>query len=95
VKDNAGIVTGKIFEYMATGNFILAVGPRDGNAAQILSETGTGIMFDYQEPIDDTVFKVYNKWKNNILKPQMLSKAVSKYDRINLTKQLSNIMDKQ
>jgi hypothetical protein len=93
VKDNAGIVTGKVFEYMATNILILAIGPKDGDAAKILKETASGIMFDYQEPIDDILIKEYNKWESNLEKPSDLSKAVSVYERKNLTKQLVNILD--
>lgn len=95
VKDNAGIVTGKIFEYLATGNYILAIGPKDGDAAVILHYTSAGTMFDFQEPIENTLFKVYNNWQNDQLEPQYKTKAILKYDRKNLTKQLANILDQQ
>lgn len=49
IKQNKGIVTGKIFEYMASGRPILGIGPVDGDAAAILSATRTGKMFDYQD----------------------------------------------
>lgn len=46
VEQNKLIVTGKIFEYMASNTPILGVGPTDGDAAKILEETGTGKMFE-------------------------------------------------
>lgn len=49
VKDNAGIVTGKIFEYLALGRPILGIGPVDGDAAAILVGTGAGTMVDYED----------------------------------------------
>lgn len=44
-----GILTGKVFEYMASGRPILAIGPTDGDLAAIFNETGAGKMFDYND----------------------------------------------
>lgn len=49
VTDNAGIVTGKVFEYLALQRPILGIGPVEGDAATILQETGAGRMFDYAD----------------------------------------------
>ncbi len=49
IEQNRGIVTGKIFEYMASGKQILGVGPTDGDAARILEQTGSGKMFHYHD----------------------------------------------
>ncbi len=39
-ENEKGIITGKIYEYMATKKPILAIGPTDGDAAEILKESG-------------------------------------------------------
>jgi glycosyltransferase involved in cell wall biosynthesis len=49
VPGNEGILTGKLFEYLATGKPILGVGPVEGDAARILNETGNGKMFGYSD----------------------------------------------
>jgi glycosyltransferase involved in cell wall biosynthesis len=49
IEQNEGIVTGKLFEYMATHNPVLGIGPVDGDAAAILEETGAGMMFRYDD----------------------------------------------
>jgi glycosyltransferase involved in cell wall biosynthesis len=49
VADNAGIVTGKVFEYLALQRPILGIGPVAGDAAGILQEAGAGRMFDYAD----------------------------------------------
>ncbi len=54
--DNKGILTGKLFEYLRSGAPILGIGPADGDAAQILHETGTGRMFN---PDDEAGIKRY------------------------------------
>jgi hypothetical protein len=48
-KSNKSIITGKLFEYIASGKPIVCVGPPDGDAAEILKETGHGRMFSYSD----------------------------------------------
>ena len=40
------ILTGKLFEYLASGRPILAIAPREGEAAQLLARTQCGRAFD-------------------------------------------------
>ncbi len=44
-----GIVTGKLFEYLATGRPILCIGPVGGEAAAIIRECECGRTFDYSD----------------------------------------------
>lgn len=44
---SGSIITGKLFEYLASGKPIICLGPVDGDAAKILEETGHGKAFDY------------------------------------------------
>lgn len=48
-KNAKGIVTGKVFEYLASGRPILAIGPPDGDLATILEECGGGKVIDYND----------------------------------------------
>jgi glycosyltransferase involved in cell wall biosynthesis len=48
-KGNKSIITGKLFEYIAAGKPVICLGPADGDAAEILRETGHGITFSYQD----------------------------------------------
>lgn len=45
----AGIVTGKIYEYLASGRPVLGLGDPDGEAATILHRTAGGQMFAYDD----------------------------------------------
>jgi hypothetical protein len=49
ILQNRGIVTGKIFEYLAAKKPIIGIGPVDGDAAEILSKTSSGVMYNYQD----------------------------------------------
>lgn len=46
---NRSILTGKIFEYLATEKPILLLGPKDGDAAQLLEKCGYQGIFDYDD----------------------------------------------
>ncbi len=47
VKDNEVILTGKLFEYLASTSEMISFGPVHGNAAEILHTTGRKKMIDY------------------------------------------------
>ena len=83
-----GIVTGKVFEYMASKRPILAIGPKDGDLGEILTKTNSGLVCDYEnvENLSSTIWSIFNddiKFKNNI----------STYSRIELTEKLANLLN--
>jgi glycosyltransferase involved in cell wall biosynthesis len=43
------IITGKLFEYLATGKPVICLGPEDGDAANIIRETDNGKTFSYMD----------------------------------------------
>jgi hypothetical protein len=48
-QSNKSIITGKIFEYLASGKPIICLGPKDGDAAGIIRITGHGKTFSYSD----------------------------------------------
>jgi glycosyltransferase involved in cell wall biosynthesis len=48
-QSSRSIITGKLFEYLASGKPVICLGPVDGDAARILEETGHGKTFDYDD----------------------------------------------
>ena len=92
VEGNKGIITGKVFEYMAANRPILALGPADGDLQTILRDSNTGTVIDYDDldKIKSVVIDLYTKFKNQKL--AIASQGVEKYHRRNLTKQLAAII---
>jgi glycosyltransferase involved in cell wall biosynthesis len=45
-----GVLSGKVFEYVAVGRPILAAVPPDGAAAELIRETGAGVVADPDDP---------------------------------------------
>ena len=84
-----GILSGKVFEYLATHNPILAIAPEDGDLAKILIETNAGTVCDFsnQEKLQKQIQAFFEQEKNNI----DLSK-INQYDRAYLTQQLISLL---
>jgi glycosyltransferase involved in cell wall biosynthesis len=70
-----GVLTGKIFEYLAAERPILAVVPPDGAAAQLLRDTGAGIVVppDDVEAIRQALLDLHRRWKEGSLDATPLS----------------------
>lgn len=67
--NNKGVLSGKLFEYLAAKRPVFGIGLPDGDAADILNETGVGIMsgFDDYEGMKKEVMALYAKYKNHQL----------------------------
>lgn len=88
-----GILTGKIFEYLAIGNPILCIGPPDGDAAAILKEAGTGVVVDFtdSEGFRLAVTRLYQDWKSGISgKPP---DEIARFSRKELCQKAAGILD--
>lgn len=94
--DNKGVLTGKLFEYLASGRPFLSIGPPDGDAAAILQETAAGPMFAPRDVagISERLAELYRHWQQNDL--DRLSpdpSKVEKYERKNQAQKLAEILD--
>lgn len=88
-----GILTGKFYEYLAAQRPILAIGPTDGDAAQVLSETGAGKMVDFEDnqATKQAILEYYNRYKENSLKVETTS--VERFSRRSLTGELTKLLN--
>jgi glycosyltransferase involved in cell wall biosynthesis len=87
-----GIQTGKIFEYIASGQPILGIGPPDGDAAAILAECRAGTMagFDDGQAVRRALSESINDFFSG---KRQRSKPCEHFTRQNLTRQLAEILD--
>ena len=88
-----GILTGKLFEYLASGRPILCIGPEDGDAARIITETGSGrtINFDDKEKIKAVIKEHYQNYLNGNL-PSVENRAIESYSRKALAGEYVNLL---
>lgn len=89
-----GILTGKLFEYMASQRPIIAIAPTDSDVAQVLHETQTGVVagFDDKKETKKIVQHYFEQYKNGTLTVQRQN--VEKYTRKQLTQKLTEILQK-
>jgi glycosyltransferase involved in cell wall biosynthesis len=78
-------VPGKLFEYLRTGNPIIAFGNNNEEVKQILEKSNAGMMFNYDESGEE----FFNNYKN--LKPE--PSYVVSFDRKHISEELSKILD--
>jgi glycosyltransferase involved in cell wall biosynthesis len=65
---DAGMITGKVYEYMAAGRPVLGVGPADGDAAALLEGTMAGMLFDRDDTAGAAAFVQghYASWTHGV-----------------------------
>lgn len=88
-KNSKSIVTGKIFEYLAAQVPILAIGPPNGDLADILKQTNSGLISDFNDEnqLKKNILELYNGKLINFDKKQ-----IARYSRRELTKELSGLL---
>lgn len=88
-----GILTNKFFEYLSVQRHILAIGPSDGDAAKILSETAAGQIFDFRETksLKQHLLALFDLYSHNKLITR--SNGLDKYHRKNLTRDLAQLLN--
>ena len=70
-----GVLSGKVFEYIAAERPILAIVPADGAAARLVRETGAGVVVasDDVEGIRTALVELHGKWRDGALDGPPLS----------------------
>ena len=87
-----GNLPGKFFEYLASGNPILGIGPVEGDAGMVLSQSGGGKIFERSNEvgIKEAIQEFYLQWTKGDLTPNTANMV---YSRKELTQQLIRILE--
>ena len=88
-----GVISGKLFEYIAARRPILAIGREEGDAARIIHETETGVIcnFSDKEKMKAEIKKMYSLYKEKKL--LVSEKNIVQYSRMQKTKILSSLLN--
>ena len=86
VKNQQGIIPGKLFEYLASNQAILAIGPKTGDSAQILHEQANTLVIDFNEM--PTWSQMERLCENKIDR----SETLQKYSRQELAKEMGQYL---
>lgn len=87
-----GNLPGKFFEYLASGNPIVGIGPVQGDAAEILQHTRAGVIKDRndKEGIKSELIRYYEAWKFG---SNRRNENIQMYSRHQLTRKLMSILE--
>jgi glycosyltransferase involved in cell wall biosynthesis len=88
-----GIISGKIFEYLATGRPVLCIGDLDSDGAKLLIKSGAGCVFDYNdfEGVKNYLLSVLKTGFSN--RKNRFMRDVSLYTRENQAREYAKIID--
>ena len=87
------VLTGKIFEYLASGHPILAIGMTDCAMADVIRETHSGVMLDWDDygGIRKFLDDCWEKFKSD--EPESENADISGYSRKELTGRMARLME--
>lgn len=93
-EETRSIIPGKLFEYMVSNRPIIAIGPKDSDFAEIITQTNTGVFFNYSEKerLKKLILDSYNQFLEGKL--QSHGVGLQKYSRKNLTHELVALLSK-
>ncbi len=91
-EETKGIIPGKLFEYMAARRPILGVGPQEWEAGQLIRNTNTGAVFNYEDSgtLKDLIRNWFENYRDSSL--HLNAKNIEKYSRKALTEQLAKTL---
>jgi glycosyltransferase involved in cell wall biosynthesis len=89
-KNAKGILTGKFFEYMSANVPVLAIGPTDGDLAEIIKATNTGLISDFndEQTLEKNILDHFNGKVSERNEAQ-----INKYSRRALTQSLCELLN--
>jgi glycosyltransferase involved in cell wall biosynthesis len=95
IENNEGILTGKLFEYLASERPILCIGPETGDAAGIIRECEAGESFGYgnREGIISFLDRQLKLWKSGTL-PSRENRNHLRFSRKEQARELAAVIDR-
>lgn len=90
-KNAKGNIPGKLFEYIATGRPIIALGDPEGDAAKIISEAGAGKVFSHS---NQEGMRIFLKEALNFIPASKTENSPNPFERKVLTQKLAGLLDK-
>jgi hypothetical protein len=88
-----GVITGKLFEYLASGRPVFCIGPVDGDAAAIIQDARAGTVAGFRDKaaIRQALLGYYRAYRAGGL--EVDSQGVEQYSRKALTSKFANLFE--
>lgn len=83
------ILTGKLFEYLASKRPIVCISPLRGDVSEVLENSGAGnvILYEEQKALENELMRLFELWKNG--NNSHVEGSSSQFSRRNLTKKMA------
>ena len=93
---SAGIVTGKIYEYLASGRPILSLGEPQGEADGLLTESGAGSLYAYEDVRGGSaaIERLYRAWERGESLSGASANRLNAYSRKSQAVALASLLDR-
>lgn len=90
-----GWIPSKFFQYLGTGNPILAMAP-EGEVREIVRETGAGVCVEPDDVAGASraIEELYDGWRSRAPARSRDADAIARYERRNLTQALARVLDR-
>lgn len=90
-----GIITGKVFEYVGSGRYVIGVGPVGGEADRIIQEAEAGTLFDFSDVagIESVLRTLYGAWRKGVPLPGSPREKAASFSREARAGQLAELLD--
>lgn len=94
-QNDAGMITGKLYEYLAAGRPVVGVGPTIGDAADLLASTSAGRMIDRSDVdgLAEHLKILYQQWESGAPLQGAASEDIRLYSRREQTRVLAVALD--
>lgn len=93
-KEEKGVYTGKIFDYLAACRPILSTGASGGVVEELLKITGAGCHISSQEDIEKVITKAYYEYKSqNTVSYYGLTQEIDKFSQVEMARKFSEVLD--
>jgi hypothetical protein len=91
-EDTKAIIPGKLFEYIISETPVIAIGPEDSDVQDIITNTNTGVYFNYRqkEKLKAQIVSYFEAYLNDSLTVHAI--GLQPYSRKALTKRLSEVI---
>lgn len=93
-RNAASVIPAKVFEYLAAGRPILAVGPPGGEAETIVRTCQGGVTAGFScEEIVAALWGLYDSWRDGTSGVVVAKQALARFQRRTLTERLAAVLD--
>lgn len=92
-RNTKGILTGKLYEYLAANNFILTIAPEESEVEKIIDRCNSGATVTFQDDPSLILLDQITRWQRRLLL-NCNTREIEKLSRKSITQKLSEIFDR-